>query len=67
MIKGFSVLNEKVKDLVRILMIWSGMFILIFINLGFLGFVLIVIFGGMFVLNGYLFVLGLVLYLIFIR
>lgn len=43
------------------------MFILIFINLGFLGFVLIVIFGGMFVLNGYLFVLGLVLYLIFIR
>lgn len=66
-IKGFSVLNEKVKDSARISMTRSGMLIPISINLGFLGFALTAIFGGMLVLNGYLSVSGLVLYLIFTR
>ena len=60
-------LNEKVKDSARISMTRSGMLIPISINLGFLGFALTAIFGGMLVLNGYLSVSGLVLYLIFTR
>lgn len=66
-IEGFGVLNEKVKDSARISMTRSGMLIPISINLGFLGFALTAIFGGMLVLNGYLSVSGLVLYLIFTR
>lgn len=66
-IEGFGMLNEKVKDSARISMTRSGMLIPISINLGFLGFALTAIFGGMLVLNGYLSVSGLVLYLIFTR
>ncbi|WIF88910.2 ABC transporter ATP-binding protein [Acholeplasma laidlawii] len=66
-IEGFGILNEKVKDSARISMTRSGMLIPISINLGFLGFALTAIFGGMLVLNGYLSVSGLVLYLIFTR
>lgn len=66
-IEGFGLLNEKVKDSARISMTRSGMLIPISINLGFLGFALTAIFGGMLVLNGYLSVSGLVLYLIFTR
>ncbi|WP_264230089.1 ABC transporter ATP-binding protein [Acholeplasma laidlawii] len=66
-IEGFGLLNEKVKDSARISMTRSGMLIPISINLGFLGFALTAIFGGMLVLSGYLSVSGLVLYLIFTR
>ncbi len=66
-IEGFGMLNEKVKDSARISMTRSGMLIPISINLGFLGFALTAIFGGMLVLSGYLSVSGLVLYLIFTR
>src|SRR5690606_6017807 len=66
-VEGFSVLNKNVKDSARISMSRSGMLIPISINLGFFGFAITSIIGGMLVLNGMLSVSGLVLYLIFTR
>ncbi len=66
-IEGFSGLNLNVKNAARISMGRSGMLIPISINMGFLGFAITAVLGAMLVLNGYLSVSGLVLYLIYTR
>ncbi|WP_025725236.1 ABC transporter ATP-binding protein [Acholeplasma granularum] len=66
-VEGFSKINNDVKNSARISMSRSGMLIPISINLGFLGFAIIAILGGILVLNNQLGVSSLVLYLIFTR